>query len=194
MNTKHTFLAAACLALNLSLAKVAALLSLPVYLDSVGTILASAILPWPMVIAVALGTSLLGAFLINPYWAAFCGTQIVIAVTALLSVRYGLLSTWWKSVFAGIIIAIMAVIASAPATVLLFGGITLSGTTAINAILLASGHNIWKSVIGGSLLIESVDKPIAAVIAWFALRSLPPDLIIGRHSATGKTARKESLQ
>lgn len=176
MNARTTFVAASCLALNLSLAKAAAVLSLPVYLDCVGTILAAALLPWWMAIVVAVGTSLLGGIVINPYFAAYAGTQLVIALVSLLAFRWNLFAKWWTAILAGFLIAIAAVFASAPVTAMLFGGVTLSGTTAINAILIASGQSIWKSVITGALFIESIDKPTAALLAWLTLRRLPANL------------------
>lgn len=176
MNTKHAFVAAGCLALNLSLAKVAALLSLPVYLDTIGTILAASLVAWPLAIAVAVGTSLLGALVINPYFGAYAGTQLAIALVALAAHKYHFFNKWWQAILAGFVIAGVAVIVSAPVTVVLFGGVTLSGTTAINAILLASGRNIWQAVIGGSLFVEILDKPFAAFLAWLALRRLPDSM------------------
>lgn len=173
MNTRSIFLASGCIALNISLAKVAALLSLPVYLDSIGTILGAALLgPW-YALSIGVLTSLLGGLVVNPYFAAYVGTQMAIALAAILCVRLGLFRSWWKSLLAGFIVAAVAVIVSAPVTAILFGGVTLSGTTAINAILLASGKNIWQSVIGGSILIESLDKPSAALLASMILSRMP---------------------
>ena len=166
-------MAAGCLALNLSLAKVAATLSLPVYLDSVGTILAAAMLPPIFVLFVAGSTSLLGALVVNPYFGAYVATQCAIGITAIVAFRWGFFSAWWKSLIAGFAIALVAVLVSAPVTAILFGGVTLSGTTAINAVLIASGQGIWKSVIGGSVFIESIDKPAAALTAWLVLQRLP---------------------
>lgn len=187
MNARKAFVAASCLALNLSLAKAAALVSLPVYLDCVGTILAAALLPGWLAIAVAAATSLLGAVVINPYFAAYVGTQIVIASLALLSFRLNLFRSWWTAILAGFLIAACAAIVSAPVTVLLFGGVTLSGTTAINAVLIASGQGIWKSVITGGLFIESLDKPTAALLAWLTLRRLPSSLRLKPTEANQET-------
>ena len=177
MNARHIFIAASCLALNLTLAKVAALLALPVYLDSIGTILAATLLPPILAIAVGVLTSLLGGVFINPYFAAYAGTQLFIALAAVAFVKIGFFERWWKAVIAGFGIAATAVIVSAPVTVLLFGGVTLSGTTAINAILLASGRTLWQSVIGGSVVIESIDKPCAALLSWLVLQRLPRRLM-----------------
>jgi len=172
-STKRTFLAAGCLALNLSLAKVAAIFALPVYLDSVGTILGAVLLPLPFTLVVAVSTSVLGGFLVNPYFPAYFFTQIVIGLVAVLCSKKGLFNKPWTSILAGFLIAFTAVIASAPVTVLLFGGVTLSGTTAINAVLIAMGHNLWTGVIGGSLFTESIDKPIASFLAYIVLKRLP---------------------
>lgn len=173
MNTRRIFIAATCIALNLTLAKIANLLSLPMYIDTTGTILAAALLPPVFAVAVGVCTSLLGAVVISPFWAAYAGTQTVIALVAVLCVRLRLFDRWWTAILAGCGIALCAAIVSAPVTVIVFGGVTVSGTTAINAILMASGRNIWQSVIGGSLLIESIDKPAASLLAWLALRRLP---------------------
>jgi energy-coupling factor transport system substrate-specific component len=182
MKTTHIFLAASCLALNLALAKIAALLSLPIYLDSIGTVIAAVLLPSGFTIAVGVLTSLIGGLLVSPYFPAYAGTQIAIALIAIAAARLGLFLRVWKAVLAGFAIAIVASLVSAPVTALLFGGVTLSGTTAVNALLLASGKGIWKSVIGGSLIIESLDKPVACILAFLALRRLPSNLKKQAHS------------
>ncbi|MEW8029843.1 MAG: hypothetical protein AB2806_19135, partial [Candidatus Thiodiazotropha sp.] len=81
--------------------------------------------------------------------------------------------TWWKALLTGIMIAMATSIASAPVTVIMFGGVTLSGATAINAVLLAAGHNLWQSVVAGSLVVESIDKVTTALLAWLLLSRLP---------------------
>jgi len=172
MQTRKVFIAAAAIALNLVLGKVAAMASLPVYLDSVGTILAAALIGWAAV-GVGIGTSLLAGFIINPFYPPYAGTQATIAVLAVCLCRLGAFKRWWTAILAGYAIALVAVVVSAPVTVLLFGGVTQSGTTGINALLIAAGANIWKSVLGGSFLIESFDKPAAAATAFLVIRRLP---------------------
>jgi hypothetical protein len=55
--------------------------------------------------------------------------------------------------------------------------VTLGGTTALNALLMAAGQNIWESVLGGSLAVESLDKVGASLLACEVLRRLPQTLI-----------------
>lgn len=173
MPTTTVFVATACIAINLTLAKVAALVGLPVFLDSVGTFLAVALLPLPAALAVAASTSILGGFVINPFFHFYVGTQLAIALAAWGCLRSGLMNRWPGAILTGLIVAAVAVVTSAPVTVLLFGGVTYGSTTALNAVFIAAGRSVWKSVVSGSAIVESLDKPAAALLAWIALRRLP---------------------
>jgi energy-coupling factor transport system substrate-specific component len=166
-------LTAGGIGLNLTLAKLAVILSLPVYFDSVATIISVALLPWYLSVTIAVCTSLLGSMIIDPHLAAYCGTQLTIALAAIFCFRAGLLNSWLEALVAGVVIAICAVIVSAPVTVLLFGGVTWSESTALTAILLDSGKNLWQSVIQGAILIESIDKTIATLLACLLLKHFP---------------------
>jgi energy-coupling factor transport system substrate-specific component len=147
-----------------------------VYLDSIATILAGALLPWPYAVLVGVSTSLVAGILIHPAYPYYAGTQAAIAILSVLLLRMGAYKRPFTAVLSGGAIAIVAAIVSAPVTVLVFGGVTLSSTTAINAILIASGQTVWKSVIGGSLVIESIDKIAASTLAWFVLKRIPAEL------------------
>lgn len=173
MKTSALLIAATCVAINLVLAKVASMLALPVFLDSAGTFVAAALLPLPTAIGVAALTSLVGGMVLNPFFPFYIGTQVAIAITAWACTRAGWMRSPWMAIATGIIAACVAVIVSAPVTVVLFGGVTYGTTTAFNAIFIAAGQSIWKSVISGSAIIESVDKPAAALLAWTALSRLP---------------------
>ncbi len=173
MNLTRIVLVATFVSLNVGLAKVANLLSLPIYLDTPGTILAAAILPPVWAIVTAVLSSLLGAVVINAVWLYYVGTQIVIALIVIAALRSGLLSSWWKALLTGILVGLAAAVSSAPVTVLVFGGVTVPGPTAINALLIAAGRTLWESVLAGSLLIELVDKPLATLLAWLILERLP---------------------
>lgn len=177
MRTQITVTVASLIALNLVMSKVAATLSLPVYCDSLGTIVAAAILPWWAAVLVGVSTSLGAGLIVHPAFFYYAGTQATIAILAVVFVRMGAMRQLWTAVLAGLAIAVCGAIVSAPVTVLVFGGVTLGGTTAINALLMAAGQSIWKSVLGGSLLIESLDKVAACMVASIVLRRLPRSLI-----------------
>lgn len=176
MNAIPLFLIASCVALNVTLAKAATLLTLPFYFDCVGTILAAALLSFRSTLTVAVLTSLTASIVVHPAFGAYVGTQLVIAISAFGAVRAGWLNRWWSALLTGEVIGILAAVVSAPVTAIVFGGVVLSGTTAINAVLLASGHTLWHSVLAGALVTETIDKPTAAVVAWLVLQRLPRDM------------------
>jgi len=176
MKTRWIFISASCLALNLTLGKIAAMLSLPVYLDTIGTIVGAVLLPPFYAVSMAVMTSLLAGIVINPYFVAFSGSQLAIALAAVGLCRLGFFKAWWSALLAGVLIALVSVAVSTPVSVLLFGGVSLSGTTAINAFLLATGQSLWKSAFGGAVVVETIDKPASALLALLVLRRLPPRL------------------
>jgi energy-coupling factor transport system substrate-specific component len=176
MSTRHLLLATTCVAVNLVLAKIAAMLALPVFLDSGGTFIGAALLPLPWAVGVGALTSLVGGLALNPFFPFYAGTQIAIALTAWACTRAGWMRKPLGAILTGCLVAVVAVVVSAPVTVLMFGGVTYGSTTALNAVFLATGQSIWKSVVSGSAIIESIDKPAAALLAWTVITRLPKRL------------------
>ncbi len=177
LRTQITVMGASLIALNLVMSKVAATLSLPVYLDTIGTILAAALMPWWAAVLVGASTSILAGFVVHPAFFYYVGTQMTIALVAVGAMHLGAFRHPWTAGLAGILIAVCAAIVSAPVTVMVFGGVTLGGTTAINALLMAAGQNVWKSVLGGSLIVEGLDKVAACLLASVVLRRLPSNML-----------------
>lgn len=177
MNSRAITFSASFIALNLLLGKIAATLSLPVYLDTVGTILAAVMLPWRYAVLVGIGTSLIAGVVIHPAFPFYAFTQATVATVISFFARLGWFSRWYLAALSGIILGVVAAIVSAPVTVIMFGGVTLSGTTALNVVLLAAGKNVWQAVLTGSMFVESIDKVSACIVAWLVLRRLPNYLL-----------------
>jgi energy-coupling factor transport system substrate-specific component len=173
---RSAVMAAACIALNLSLGKVANLLQLPLYLDSIGTVLSAALVPPIFSVSVGALSSLANGVLIQPAYFFFIGTQISIAVVAILAFRRGWFATLPRALATGFLIALVAAAVSAPVVVIAFGGVTAPGVTAINAILLAAGKGLWTSVLTGAFFIESLDKMVSGGLVWLILQRLPERL------------------
>jgi energy-coupling factor transport system substrate-specific component len=171
--TRHIVIAAICLALNVGLGKTSNILGLPFAMDTVGTILAAALLPPALTLLVACLSSLAAGIVINPAFLFYVGTQIVIALLAIFFVRQHFFSGPWKAGFAGLILGIASAVVSAPVTAIVFGGVATPSISAVNAVFLAAGESLWKSVLQGSLIVESIDKIVAGIIVWLTLRRLP---------------------
>jgi energy-coupling factor transport system substrate-specific component len=170
--TRISVLAAVCIALNIGLNKIAVVLALPVFMDTVGTILAAALVPPLFVVLVGVVSNLIGGVITHPAIPFYIGTQIAIALMAIFALRKGWFNRLASAIGVGLAIGVVSAIISAPITVIMFGGVT-DGATALNAILLAAGQDIWTAVISGSLIISCVDKVIAAWVVCLLLQRLP---------------------
>lgn len=97
-------------------------------------------------------------------------------VSACLATRSGSSATavdrgaLWKVIILGASVAVVAAMASARVTVLVFGGATVPVVTAIDAVPIGSGHSIWSAVMIGGLPIEVADKLVVALVAWALVR------------------------
>ena len=161
---------AVCVALNVGLGKVANLVGIPLTMDTIGTILAAALLPWYLTVLVGLLSSAASAIVIHPAFALYAGTQVAIALVAYALVRSGGFRNLWLAALSGLALGIVSAIVSAPVTAIVFGGVSVPSLTAINAVLLASGVSLWRSVLTGALIVESLDKVFAGILAYHIVR------------------------
>ena len=172
---KQFIYVALCIALNVGLGKISNLLALPFTMDTIGTILAAAILPLPLVLSVGALSSIIASFVIHPAFLFYLGTQVAIGIVAILLVKIGMFNTALKAGISGLLIGITSAVVSAPVTVIVFGGVAVPSISALNALFLASGKSLWASVLSGSLIVESIDKVAAGVISWFAIKRIPKE-------------------
>lgn len=170
---RSLLLTSACVALNVGLGKIANMLGLPVSFDTVGTLLAAALLAPRYAMITGVCTNLIATLVTSPYFIAYTGTQVAIAGAAILLRKAGAFRRAWTALLAGLAVGIVSAAVSSPVTAVLFGGVAVPNVTAVNVLLLASGRSLWQSVVTGSLIVESIDKAIAGVLVWLILRRLP---------------------
>lgn len=156
---------------------LARVLGLPLYLDSIGTVLA-AILAGPVVGAAAgaVNNVFLGLTVdATSFWYAI--TSVAIGVVAGLLARRGWFASVGRAVVAGLVIALVADIVSTPINVGLWEGQTgLPAGDAVYAGLLRGGLPVWLASFFGELVIDVPDKLAAALIAFGVARALPERL------------------
>jgi energy-coupling factor transport system substrate-specific component len=170
-------------ALNVSIGYLTGLLKLPLYLDSIGTILISVLCGPLYGIIVGLSALIILALTAVPTVIAYAGTALVIALLASFMARFGFLKSFRVTIIGGLLLGVAAAAASAPVTTFLYGGVSLAGADAITTFLRASGMSLWKSALLGSLITDSLDKIITALICYGLLRSLPPRILEKIHIA-----------
>ena len=184
---------ALCAALNFAIGNVVYLIKLPVYLDSIGTILC-ALLIFPdrlAAICCALLAGFIGVILsglvINPFlpWFMFSVLAIVL-VSALLTARatetfraqpLRPIPFFGRVIFYGVITGIASAIVSAPVVVWLFGGVTGSGSAFVVAFFLKAGQQLLDSALFAGLTTEPIDKTLQVLLAALLYRATPREFI-----------------
>lgn len=172
-STVTVALIAFAIVLNMAIGQLVSLLKLPIFLDSIGTILVG-ILAGPLAGGLAgLLTNLIWGLISSPVAAAFAPVAMVIGIAAGLCAQYGLFKTWWQVIIAGVIITIFNAIVAVPIRLYMFGGITGSGADFVTAYMLALGRDLFGSVVVTVFTSNLLDKVVTALLAWGIVRALP---------------------
>ena len=161
-------LIAIAVAINMIGGQLISLLKLPIFLDSIGTLI-SAVLLGPVIgMLTGLLTNLLWGLLTDPIAAAFAPVAMVIGLVAGWLARAGWFRTLPKEVISGVVITL-----AVPLRTALFGGVTGSGADLFVAWIHSAGQNLLESVAITVLGANLVDKILTAIIVWILLRQLP---------------------
>lgn len=172
-STRALVLSAIGIALNMALGQAASFLNLPIFLDSIGTVLA-AVLCGPVIGGLTgLLTNLLWGLIQGPTAAFFAPVALVIGVVAGLLARAGMFRTWWQAAIAGVVIAVALSFVAVPIRIYLFGGVTGSGADFVVAYLLKVGESLSGSVLLTVVGSNLADKVVTALLVWGIIRGLP---------------------
>jgi energy-coupling factor transport system substrate-specific component len=161
------------IAINIAVGQLVLALKLPLYLDSIGTVLVGVLFgPW---------AGALTGFLANVIWAiafyspavAFAGVAAIIGALAGAFGRAGWAHVWWKAILAGLITGLTAAVLSAPIATYVFGGVMGSGTDVIVAIGRSVGLDSLGANIAQGAFSDPLDKMVTYLIIWAILRALP---------------------
>ena len=160
-------------ALNVSVGYLVSVLKLPLYLDSIGTILISVLCGVKTGTAVGLFSIAVLSLTSAPTEIAYLGTAVIIALIAALLGRFGYLRSVGITILGGLILGTATATFSIPVTFYLFKGVSLAGTDMITAFLKTFGMPLWKCVIIGSYLTDILDKIAVSLISFAIVKSLP---------------------
>ncbi|HJU66339.1 MAG TPA: hypothetical protein VJ596_11705 [Gemmatimonadaceae bacterium] len=172
-------------ALNLALGAIVAFLKLPLYLDSVGTILVGALAgPWAAIVTGIASNIVLG-LLSSPTFFAFIPVASLIGAIAGMAGRLGAFRATAGAIVTGAVIGIVAGSMSVPIVIALFGGITASGTGVVTIMLRALDLPLPLAAGIASVATDVVDKTIACILVALVLTRLP-GRITARFGTTGQ--------
>ena len=172
-STLTCVLIAVAIVLNIVIGQLVALLKLPIFLDSIGTILVGILAgPWAGGVT-GLVTNLLWGLISSPVAAAFAPVAMAIGIVAGLCAKFGLFKNWWGAILAGVIITIFNAVVAVPIRLYMFGGITGSGADFLTAYILGLGKDLFGSVVVTVFTANIVDKVATALLVWSVLQTLP---------------------
>ncbi len=159
------------IAINIVGFQICQLLRLPIFLDSIGTMLVGALAgPWVGAVTGLLTNAVNGIF--NPVYFAYAPTSILVGLFAGIFSSKGMLKSIPKVLFSGILITLIATISSGTITAVVFGGATGGTGSIITGTLLAAGNNIITSVFSVQIFQEIADKLISIFIVWFVIKGM----------------------
>jgi energy-coupling factor transport system substrate-specific component len=193
LTTPRLIAIALCAALNFSIGTIVYLIKLPIYLDSIGTILCALLLASDRKAAFVCAwlssilSLIISALMINPFIPWFAGTDVALALTAAFLISRGAetfraypmrpVAFGGSVLFYGIATGIIAAVVSAPIVAYLFGGVTGSGSAFIVALFLKAGQQVLSAALLSGLTAEPVDKTLQVLLAALLYRATPRDFI-----------------
>lgn len=164
-------------AINFVGGQIALLLKLPVYLDSIGTILVGATcgsLPGALVGLLSNGIN----SITSPPTFGF----------AILNVLFGLLAGWlskrgvflsaWKTVLSAIPFALIGGIFGALITIWLFGGLAVGGGAIVVAALVSTGMDVNTANFVAQVPMDFLDKVPTVLVVYTILKGIPRRLFV----------------
>jgi energy-coupling factor transport system substrate-specific component len=172
-STLTVVLIAVAIVINIAAGQLVSFLKLPIFLDSIGTVLVGILAgPWAGGLT-GLITNLIWGMISSPVAAAFAPVAMAIGIVAGLCAKYGLFKTWWLAIISGVIITVFNAIVAVPIRLYMFGGITGSGADFMTAYMLALGKDLFGSVVITVFTANLLDKVITSVLAWGIVKALP---------------------
>lgn len=160
------------IAINIAIGQIVVTLKLPVYLDSIGTVLVAVICgPWAGALTGTLSNVIWG-LTIDPNAFPWFPVAFFIGLVSGLMANAGWFKSWWKVAVTGFAVALASAIVSTPIAVYLYGGITASGSAFITAYLLQTGTGVVQAVLSTGFLVEPVDKITTTMLAFAIIQGL----------------------
>ncbi len=166
------------IAINVALGQlVQSVLKLPIYLDSIGTVLVGVLLG-PLAGAITgLLANIIWGLTLAPSALPFAAVAAVIGLIAGYAGQYGATQTWWKMALFGVLTGIVAAAISAPIATYVFGGVTGGGTDVLVAMFQSLGASVLGASFAQGAVSDPLDKTITYLIVWAIISALPKRLL-----------------
>ncbi|WP_313810550.1 ECF transporter S component [Glutamicibacter sp.] len=184
------------LALNILLGQFVGSVMVPLYLDSIGTVLVGFLAGR----RAGAATGVLGTLI----WSLFAPTVLPFASGAALvgflagtAARFGAVRRVYLAPIAGLVTGVLVGVVSAPVAAFVFGGTSGVGTGAVVAAFRSMGDSLLSAVTKQALISDPGDKAIVFLIAALLVYALPSRItqsfeFVRRYRVLGKRGAKQN--
>lgn len=165
------------IAVNFVGGQIAILLKLPLYLDSIGTILVGATcgaLPGALV---GLLSNAINSITSPPTF-VYAILNVLFGLLAGLLGRYGVFKSWWQTLLSAILFAFIGGFGGALLTIWVLGGAAIGGTGIVVGSLVATGMPVNTANFVAQLPIDLVDKVPTVLIVFVIISGIPRRLLV----------------
>lgn len=156
---------------------VAELLRLPLWLDSIGTVLSS-MLAGPIIGALTgIINNVIYGFTASPVSFVYAITSGVIGLVVGIMAYRGWIASVGRALVLGLVVGVIAATVSTPLNILFWGGQTGNvWGDALFAMMIAQDLPLWLASFADSIVVDVPDKIVTVLIGFLIFRNLPNNL------------------
>lgn len=173
-STKVVVLIPIAVGINVIGGTLSSVLKLPVFLDTIGTIVIACLAgPWVAALT-GLLTNIFLALVANPVYLPYALVSVLCGLTVGYMVKAGLFRRIGGVILIWLALTVVNTLSASLVTFFVFGGATgVNATSFLTASLVAATREIFASVLTSAFLENLVDKGISVAIAWVIVRNIP---------------------
>ena len=155
----------------------AGLLKLPLWLDSIGTVLAS-MLAGPIIGAIAgIVNNIIYGFTADPISFVYAITSAVIGLIVGIMAYKGWIANVGKALVLGLVVGLIAATVSTPLNIMFWGGQTGNiWGDALFATMMTQDLPLWFASFADSVVVDVPDKMATVLISFLIFKGLPKNL------------------
>lgn len=152
-------------------------LKLPLWIDAIGTVLAS-MLAGPVVGAiVGVINNIVYGFTTSPVSFVYAITQAVIGLVVGIMAYKGWISNVGKAIVLGLVVGFIAAIVSTPLNIMFWEGTTGNvWGDALFAAMLAKDMPLWLASFADSIVVDVPDKVVTVLLGFLIFKGLPKNV------------------
>lgn len=181
---------AMAIGINIVLGIVTSMLKLPVYLDTLGTVL-TAVMAGPLAGAVVgASTNIITGLIYSPQDIPFLLVNVAVAlVVGFAAKKYKF--NYVNALICGLILSVVCPLIGTPIGILIYGGLTGTVSDIIVMALKSSGSSIFAASFIAKIGNNLIDKVGTCLIACLVIQKLPQDIRVvfqKKKNSTGEIA------